>query len=151
MTSSQVDGPSVEECPLCTAVAGASPSEIAYEDDCWIALALLDVPGWLRVMTKRHAEGCWNLSTDEAAGMGGVLQAVSQAVRSVTGAERVHTISLGEGAAHYHYAMLPRLPGEVPLFTGAPLASRAAEVADPTRTSELTAEIRAVLTLTGGR
>jgi diadenosine tetraphosphate (Ap4A) HIT family hydrolase len=131
-----------EACPLCSAIAEAKADELVFERGPWIALTLIDVPGWLRVMTKRHAEGPWSLSEEEASTMGGVLQSVSEVTRSVTGAERVHIVGLGEGAVHFHYAVLPRLPGETPVFTGAPLVARAAEAADARRSAEIAARLR---------
>jgi len=136
-------GHSDATCPLCDAVATAPAAEIVADHGPWMALTMLDVPGWIRVTTKRHVEGPWSLSDEEAATLGPMLQAVAQAVHEATGAERVYTVGLGEGAIHFHYALLPRLPGETPLFTGAPLVGRAADAADVGKSSAVAARIRA--------
>jgi diadenosine tetraphosphate (Ap4A) HIT family hydrolase len=132
-----------ESCPLCTAISRATPEEIAFEDELWIALTLLDVPGWLRVMTKRHAEGPWSLTEGEALAMGPVLKSISRAMIGATRAERIHTVSFGEGALHYHYALLPRRPQETPVYSGAPLLERSKSTADLPAARKIAVQIRA--------
>jgi diadenosine tetraphosphate (Ap4A) HIT family hydrolase len=130
-----------EVCPLCSAISQAEPQEVAFENQWWIALTLLDVPGWLRVMTKRHAEGPWDLTQDEAIALGPVLRVLSRAVKDATGAERIHTVSFGEGALHYHYGLLPRRRQETPMFSGAPLLERSKSTVDPVAARNIAAQI----------
>ncbi|HVM39945.1 MAG TPA: HIT family protein, partial [Acidimicrobiia bacterium] len=69
-----------------------------------------EVPGWVFVELNRHAEGPWSLEPAEAATLGPLLTQVSQAVRSVTGAERVYWMAYGELMPHFHVLVAPRLP-----------------------------------------
>lgn len=121
----------VSGCAICDNLKKLTPERIVWEDNHWIISGLLDVPGWLLVMTKRHVEGTWSLNDDEAAGMGRLMRDACGAVKRMTGAERVHYTAAGEVALHYHTGILPRLPGQTPVFDSMELVRRAKEIADP--------------------
>ncbi len=118
-------------CGICQFRQQLDPSTILREDDHWLAAPLLDVPGWAIIMTKRHAEGIWTLTDEEAARLGPMLRDIAGAVKQVTGAERVHHAAMGEVALHYHAAILPRLPGQKPVWESMNMVARAQVDANP--------------------
>jgi hypothetical protein len=71
----------------------------------------MPVPGWVAVQTIRHTEGFADVSRTEAAELGPLLSALSQAVTRVTGSRRVYTYSLGEGCPHTHILLGPPSAG----------------------------------------
>ncbi len=118
-------------CSVCQYMENLSQDRILWEDDYWIGGALLDVPGWVMVMTKRHVEGIWALSDEEAVRFGPMMRDIAGTLKDVTGAERIHYAAMGEVAPHYHNAILPRRPGETPVWDSMAMVARAKEDADP--------------------
>lgn len=111
-----------ENCSIC-ALFGRS-EEVIWSDDHWVATRIVDVPTWLMIGTRRHAEGSWGLSDAEAASLGPALRDLSGALKTVTGAERVHIAAQGENALHFHYMLMARRPGEAPVFDSAEIGKR---------------------------
>lgn len=118
-------------CSVCQYMENLSKDRILWEDNYWIGGALLDVPGWVMVMTKRHVEGIWALSDEEAVRFGPMMRDIAGALKDITGAERIHYAAMGEVAPHYHNAILPRLPGGKPVWDSMAMVARAQEDANP--------------------
>jgi diadenosine tetraphosphate (Ap4A) HIT family hydrolase len=132
----------VHNCHICARFGAAKAEDLAWSDEHWVAGAILGVPGWVMVATREHTEGSWALSDDQVAGMGSVLRSLTSAVRQVAGAERVHMIAQGETALHFHYLIMARRPGEVPVFNGAELGRRAPALADPAKAALFDIDVR---------
>src|SRR5690606_22990436 len=97
------------------------------------------------VATRRHAEGSWGLSDQEAAGLGPLLRNLCSAVKTVTGAERVHVAAAGEVALHFHYLIMPRRPGEAPVLDSMEIARRMTEMRNPAQAAELGGRVRDIV------
>lgn len=129
-------------CSICQFMQDLDPKAVLWEDEYWICAPLLDVPGWTLVMTRRHAEGIWALSDEEAVRFGPMMRDITNVVKQVTGAERVHYAAMGEVALHYHNAILPRLPGQKPVWDSLDMVARAQKDADPQESSRTEAILR---------
>src|SRR3546814_2948704 len=77
-------------CSICEYIKNLTPDRVLWEDEYWLGGALLDVPGWIMVMTKRHVEGIWSLNDAEAARFGPMMRDITGVIKDITGAERVH-------------------------------------------------------------
>src|SRR3546814_11678741 len=117
-------------CSICEYIKNLTPDRVLWEDEYWLGGALLDVPGWIMVMTKRHVEGIWSLNDAEAARFGPMMRDIAGVIKDITGAERVHYAAMGEVALHYHNAILPRLPGQTPVWDSMNMVTRAHDDAD---------------------
>jgi diadenosine tetraphosphate (Ap4A) HIT family hydrolase len=100
-------------CLICETLAGKrrTPGGVIYEDDYWWidhTLPPIFLPGKLIIKLKRHCENLAELNTDEARTLGILIQQVSQALQEVTGAEKTHVASHGEGIQHVHFLITPR-------------------------------------------
>ena len=102
-----------EICLVCETLSGKrkSPGGIIYENNFWLVehtLPPIFIPGQLVIKLKRHCEHLGELSLEESANLGLIIQRVSQAVMQVTAAEKVHVASYGEHIAHIHFLVTPR-------------------------------------------
>ncbi len=66
--------------------------------------------GRVFVETRRHVAGLGQLSGDEAAAVGVLVNDLSSALRSA-GAEHVYAHVYGDGVPHLHVHVVPRYPG----------------------------------------
>lgn len=89
------------------------PRERVYRDDYWRVAHSYSValPGWLVVLPIRHIESITELEPEEAAGLGGLLRALSVALTEVTGAVKIYVMQFGEaqGHRHLHFHVVPRM------------------------------------------
>jgi len=120
----------VDGCAVCNSLKALTPERTLWESDEWIAGSMLDVPGWIILATKRHAEGAWSLDDAEAAAFGTVAREIAQTLKDVTSAERIHQAAMGEVALHYHIGFLPRRAGQTPVFDSTELVRRASDEQD---------------------
>ena len=68
--------------------------------------------GWTFLCAVRHVQGPADFTDAEAEGFGRAMRAVSAAVRSITGCDRVYAIAFGQGAPHLHVHLIPRFDAE---------------------------------------
>jgi len=68
--------------------------------------------GWTFLCAVRHVQGPADFTDAEADGFGRAMRAVSSAVRSITGCDRVYAIAFGQGAPHLHVHLIPRFDAE---------------------------------------
>jgi len=68
--------------------------------------------GWTFLCAVRHVQGPADFTDAEADGFGRAMRAVSSAVRSITGCDRVYAIAFGQGAPHLHVHLVPRFDAE---------------------------------------
>lgn len=90
-----------------------------------------EVPGWLFLELRRHAEGPMAMDDAEAADFGGLVRDLSAAIQAATGAERVYVLAFGELYPHFHVVLAPRMPFAPDDEKGLALFARRAELADP--------------------
>jgi diadenosine tetraphosphate (Ap4A) HIT family hydrolase len=86
-----------------------------YEDDLWYAYhapAATAVLGQLFLVSKRHFLDFAEMTPDEAASYGRVLQALYAALKQMVDAERVYARTTVEGVPHFHTWLFPRPRGE---------------------------------------
>jgi diadenosine tetraphosphate (Ap4A) HIT family hydrolase len=104
-----------------------------------------EVPGWLFLELRRHAEGPMGMDDDEAGEMGILMRQVTDAIQQVTGAERVYVVAFGELFPHFHALLFPRMPGAPPQFRGPTLFMQRDELSDPPAAAEMAVQIREAL------
>jgi diadenosine tetraphosphate (Ap4A) HIT family hydrolase len=68
--------------------------------------------GWTFLCAVRHVQGPADFTDAEADDFGRAMRAVSSAVRSITGCDRVYAIAFGQGAPHLHVHLVPRFDAE---------------------------------------
>jgi len=100
-------------CLPCQTLEGKlqTPGGVIYEDDHWLvdhSLPPVFIPGKLVIKLKRHCEQLAELTDEEAQSLGSLIQRVALALQEVTGAEKVHVASYGEGVKHVHFLVTPR-------------------------------------------
>ncbi len=69
------------------------------------------LPGWLVLVCRRHVEAVHDLTGEEAAELGVLLQRVSLALREATGCLKTYVVQFAEaeGHAHVHFHVVPRM------------------------------------------
>ena len=97
----------------CDVLAGrlAAPGGVIFEDELWMldhSVSPCVLRGWLILKPKRHVEHLAELTDDEAASLGPLVQEASRALMHALGAERVYALSMGELVQHVHIYLLPR-------------------------------------------
>lgn len=113
-----------DACVSCRTVAGVvrPPGGIVYDSAHWIVFLRtrpLLIPGQGFIVLKRHCEDVAELTPEEAAALGVVMQRVAAAYAGTLAPERVHFGLYGEGVRHIHLHVMPRVsglpPGNIPL------------------------------------
>lgn len=74
--------------------------------------------GYLMVEPRRHVSLLGDLTDEEAAAMGVVVNRLSRALRDVIGAEHVYSFVFGDRVPHLHVHLAPRYPGTPPGLFG---------------------------------
>jgi diadenosine tetraphosphate (Ap4A) HIT family hydrolase len=106
------------ECFLCQKHAGqvaTPPGGYIYESAHWL---ICHVPvdkgplGTLFIESRRHFLDFADANEEELAAYGPLLKKVYEALKSLTGAERVYQVVLLEGIPHFHAWLAPRRAGE---------------------------------------
>jgi diadenosine tetraphosphate (Ap4A) HIT family hydrolase len=88
------------------------PREAVYDSQQWRVAHSFNsaLPGWLVLVARRHVTSLSQLTLEEAAGLGPLLRAISQALEDVLGAAKAYVIFLAEaeGFSHLHIHLIPR-------------------------------------------
>jgi diadenosine tetraphosphate (Ap4A) HIT family hydrolase len=123
------------------------PGGWVLRTDLWSACVApgFDVPGWLFLELRRHAEGPMGMDDAEAAELGGLVRDLTAAVQSTLAAERVYVLAFGEVFPHFHVVLVPRMPFAPDDEKGAGLWNKRAELCDPPRAHELASAVRHAL------
>jgi diadenosine tetraphosphate (Ap4A) HIT family hydrolase len=98
-------------CLICEQEDAADPAlSVFCEDDGWAAGVVpgYDVPGWVVLRIRRHAEGLDALTDAELAAFGRRARDLVAAVRAVTGAAATYLMVFGEANPHFHALITPR-------------------------------------------
>jgi diadenosine tetraphosphate (Ap4A) HIT family hydrolase len=89
------------------------PRDAIYDDGLWrVAHAFSSaLAGWMVVVSRRHITSLSQLTAQESAALGPVLNRLSSAAEAVTGASKCYVIFLAEapGFEHLHIHVVPRL------------------------------------------
>jgi histidine triad (HIT) family protein len=95
----------------------AAAGGVLYEDQLVYAghLHALTGPtayrGYLVAEPKRHARDLGDLTDEEAAALGRLINRLARALKEVAGAEHVYSFVLGHGVPHLHVLVASRYPG----------------------------------------
>jgi len=131
-------------CTICGTPYYALNPEPVYQDERWIAHGMMNIPGWVTVSTRRHAEGLFGLSDEEASSMGRVANLIAQAQQEICSAERVYVIGHGEapGALHWHFVLIPRSPEIPPAARAVAIMANIHYLQNPEEADRVAAAIR---------
>jgi diadenosine tetraphosphate (Ap4A) HIT family hydrolase len=68
------------------------------------------LPGWLVLVVRRHIEAIDELTSEEAAELGMLLQRTSRALKEITGCQKTYVMQFAEMAEHphVHFHVVPR-------------------------------------------
>ena len=106
-------------CMSCDILSGrrTEPGGVIYENEYWHVGSMIRPvfwPGFLIAKLKRHCEHLSELTPEEAAALGPLLQVMCQALASALEPAKVYVCSFGDGVKHIHFWILPRPPGMRP-------------------------------------
>ena len=138
-----------ESCALCATELSSTepPGGWVLRTELWSASVFegFEVPGWLFLQLRRHAEGPMGMLPEEAAELGGHLVELTSAIQAVTHAEKVYVLAYGEAYPHFHLVLHPRLPAAPAGLKGPALFGAREELRDEGRAAEVAAEMRELL------
>ena len=148
----------MESCQTCRLLArrnagAAPPWDNIHRTTHWDVVHSFNsaLPGWLVLVCRRHIEAVHELTAEEAAELGVLLQRVSLALHEVTGCARTYVIQFAEaeGHTHVHFHVVPRMADQ-PADRRGPLVFGYLGVPEDERVSEdvmndLAARLRRVL------
>jgi histidine triad (HIT) family protein len=107
-----------KECFICAKHRGEFPipGGPVYADALFFASHVLlrseeAYLGWFVVEPRRHVAEWGDLTTTEAATLGGLIARLSRAIKESAGAEKVYVFVLGDEVPHLHIHLIPRFPG----------------------------------------
>lgn len=100
-------------CSACAEIAGelSAPGGILLDDGLWFVshhTGPYTDPGELIVKTRRHCESLAELTVEEAAVLGPLLNSAVRALERVVVSERIYAVSFNERIRHVHFLLLPR-------------------------------------------
>lgn len=130
-------------CLICEQEA-ADDSVTVFRDENWAAGIVpgYQVPGWIVLRVRRHAENIDALSEAELATLGRRARDLVAAVRRVTGAEAVYYMVFGEAYPHYHALITPRGADVPPAERTGAILPRRLDHADLAAATALIPDIR---------
>lgn len=122
----------MDECLLCT-METAGEDVIMFRDDLWAAEVVpgYDVPGWIILRARRHAERITGLNEAELATFAQRSRDVVAAVTDVTGAPVTYLMIFGENYPHSMPSSPPAVPTSRP--NCGPATSCSCATTTPTR------------------
>lgn len=139
----------MDDCEICSREEGDEPPLGGWvvRTEGWSACVApgFEAPGWLFLELRRHAEGPMAMDEDEAGELGPLIQRLSGAIGSVTGAARVYVLAFGELFPHFHVLLAPRLPGDPPELRGPGLFQHRGDLIDADAAAEIAGRIREAL------
>ncbi|MEX2622362.1 MAG: hypothetical protein WD651_01385 [Acidimicrobiia bacterium] len=103
----------LQECKYCGYLETGVGGGLVYEDVHWIVSSspLVDVPGWLVGILRRHAEGFEGLTWAELTAFGPLVKRLTLAIKATTNVEKVYLFVMGEKVPHFHFVLLARHEG----------------------------------------
>jgi diadenosine tetraphosphate (Ap4A) HIT family hydrolase len=117
---------------------------VLWQDDRWRLCQWegYEVPGWLFLELRRHAEGLWSLNRQEREELGDLLWRTSLALRKWEGCEKVYAVAFGENVPHFHVLLVARTEETPPSHRGGTLVTRAGAMRDPEAAAAFCAWVR---------
>jgi diadenosine tetraphosphate (Ap4A) HIT family hydrolase len=132
-------------CHYCEVERTTPDAQWLYRDALWSAGGhpLVDEPGWVIAMLRRHVEAIGQLTDAELHSLGLVAARLSEAITSVTAAEKVYVMIFLEANHHFHLLLAPRPPGAPRELRGPNLILNRQQFKDPAAAVEVGDRIRA--------
>jgi diadenosine tetraphosphate (Ap4A) HIT family hydrolase len=103
-----VTGKAVEGCGMCAHLRG---DEVIWSDPHWVVTRVGESEGCFHVICRRHVEGLWNLTDQEALSYGTLLRRLSGEIARACEPDRVYVVTMGEKSQHVHSAVMARMKG----------------------------------------
>lgn len=105
----------MDKCQACDEVSEnqRNPSLVIYEDAYWILSHRTGddvLAGNLIIKTKRHCENLAELTAEETASLGDIIQKTCLALSRVMEVAKIYVASYGERVKHVHFFVIPRAP-----------------------------------------
>ena len=121
----------------------AGPGPFVVDDELFRAGVYpdFDVPGWLFLALRRHAEGPMSMNPAEAAAFGPLLVDLTGRLQRATGAERVYVVAYGELFPHWHCLLSARGADIPPELRGPALFLRRDELRDAAEAAAVAASV----------
>jgi diadenosine tetraphosphate (Ap4A) HIT family hydrolase len=92
----------------CSYCRGDLPTTPVISASGWTLVTLVGRPGWLILWSDRHVQHLDELGSEELDALGPLLASIAEAVRDLTGAERVYSATFAENVRHVHFTIVPR-------------------------------------------
>ncbi len=85
-------------------------STVVFRDELWAAEVLpgYEVPGWVVLRARRHAERITGLSDEELGSFGHRARDLVAAVTEVNRSPATYLLAFGENYPHFHVLVVPR-------------------------------------------
>jgi diadenosine tetraphosphate (Ap4A) HIT family hydrolase len=111
------------DCVACRANRGeiVAPGAALYDDGLWrLEHTFEPIPmvGWLVLKPIRHVETLADLSSEEAALLGPLLQRITQAMNETLAPAKVYAALFAEAVAHLHIHLIPRAADLPEMYRG---------------------------------
>lgn len=96
-------------CAMC-AMEQIEETSIVFRDELWAAEIApgMEVPGWIVLRARRHAERITGLNDAESDTFGRRARDLAAALTEVTGAPATYLLAFGENHPHFHALITPR-------------------------------------------
>lgn len=104
--------PECVSCSLNEQAAELPLRERLYMDEHWrVTHGWSSLPGWLIVISRRHAASLSELSSEEMEQLGPILRAASVALHEIVRCEKTYVMLFAEaeGHQHVHFHIVPRM------------------------------------------
>jgi diadenosine tetraphosphate (Ap4A) HIT family hydrolase len=102
-------GASGDGCAVC-AMERVDEASIVFRDELWAAEVMpgAEVPGWIVLRVRRHAERITSLDDAESATFGRRARDLAAALTEATGAPATYILAFCENHAHFHALITAR-------------------------------------------
>lgn len=134
----------MDDCLPCK-MEDADDDVVMFRDDLWAAEVVpgYDVPGWIILRVRRHAERITGLNEAELAVFGKRVRDVIAAVSEVTGTPSTYLMVFGETYPHFHALITPRGQDVPPEHRAGNILRLRADHRDPVAAAALIPALRA--------
>jgi len=124
---------------------GAAPKLQVFGDERWAAGVLdgYEVPGWVVLRLRRHAEGLEGLDPEDLRTFAVRARDLSRSIQDVTGAVRTYLMMFGEAHPHMHALLVPRTADTPPDRRSGQILRLRDEARDRERSLALVPRLRA--------
>lgn len=110
----------MDDCFICRKHRGEVPlpGGAIYEDDLFFACHAFQPDktdslylGWVIIELKRHVKELSDLTDEESAQLGRLMNRLAHALMSLPNVEHVYSYLFGDGIPHFHLHLFPRYAG----------------------------------------